>query len=228
MIFGPPGSGKGTQANLAAGKLNLIHFDTGRYLREYLYDLANKNNKMVKSERQLNEAGELNTSAFTARIVINEVTKIAKAGYGVVFSGSPRTLYEAEKLLPILSRLYGRNKLTLVELRVHPNTSLKRNSNRILCNFCELTILKTLLPHPNHLKICPFCGSKFKKRTDDNPKIINVRLKEYNERTKPIFNFLKTIGFRVREINGEPTPHKVSTQVLKAVGYSVNNSRKKR
>lgn len=217
MIFGPPGSGKGTQANLAADKLGLIHFDTGKYLREYLYDPINKNKAVIKKERWLNETGKLNTPAFVARLVINGVRKIAQAGYGVVFSGSPRTLYEVQKLLPVILKLYGRHNLKFVELGVHPHTSLKRNSSRVLCRFCGLTILRTLLPHPSHLKFCPFCGAKFKKRVDDNPRVIKIRLKEYKERTKPIFKFLKKQGYRVRKINGEPVPHKVSASILQSV-----------
>lgn len=219
MIFGPPGSGKGTQANLAAGKLDLIHFDTGKYLREYLHSPANKNKLGVQKERKLNDSGRLNTPSFVARIAIAGVTKIAEAGYGVVFSGSPRTLYEVEKIMPILERLYGKKNIKSVILRVNSVTSLKRNGSRKVCKTCGMTILQTLMPHPEHLKFCPFCGSKIEKRRDDNLNVIRLRLKEYENRTKPLFGYLKKRGYCVREINGEPVPYKVSEKILKSIGF---------
>lgn len=219
VIYGPPGAGKGTQANLAAEHLNLIHFDTGKYLREYLYDLSNANKLVVKKERKLNEAGKLNTPSFVARIIINEVIRISKAGFGIVFSGSPRTVFEAEKLTPVLERHYGRRNLRFVVLAIKRGTSFRRNSQRISCNYCGLTILQTLLPNKYYLKFCPFCGSKFSRRKDDNQKVIAVRLKEYEERTKPIFRFLKKRGYRIRTVNGEPLPYKVSAAILRSVGF---------
>lgn len=218
IIYGPPGSGKGTQANLAAEHLNLIHFDTGRYLREYLHNPLNAKKAAVRQERALNDAGKLNTPSFVARIIINEVIRISKAGFGIVFSGSPRTLYEARKLMPVLNRYYGRRNLRFMILNVRPETSLKRNSERISCNFCGLTILQTLLPSTKHLKFCPFCGSKFGQRKDDKLGVIKVRLKEYDERTKPIFGFLKKHGYGLKNINGEPLPYQVSAAILRSAG----------
>ena len=219
MIFGPPGSGKGTQANLAAGKLDLIHFDTGRYLREYLHNPLNAKKAEVRHERTLNDTGKLNTPTFVARIIINEVVRISKAGFGIVFSGSPRTLFEANKLIPVLSKHYGKRNLRFVTLNIHPKTSLKRNSQRIACNFCGLTILQTLLPSKKHLKFCPFCGSKFTQRKDDKPEVIAVRLREYDNRTRPIFDFLKKHGYRVSSVNGESLPYKVSAAILRLAGF---------
>ncbi|KKP85420.1 MAG: Adenylate kinase, partial [Candidatus Nomurabacteria bacterium GW2011_GWA1_35_8] len=64
ILFGPPGSGKGTQAQLLADKLNLFHFDTGKYIRDILYNPKLKNNAAIKRERRLNESGQLNTSSW--------------------------------------------------------------------------------------------------------------------------------------------------------------------
>src|SRR4030042_4476970 len=95
MIMGPQGSGKGTQAELIAKKVNLVHFDTGQYLRAILYDSASKNDKIIQREHKLNEAGILNTPSWVLKIMIQAVKKIAVLKKGIVFSGSPRTFYEA-------------------------------------------------------------------------------------------------------------------------------------
>ena len=217
ILYGPPGSGKGTQASLAADKLDLIHFDTGRYLRSYLYDPKNKKLAVVRRERKIYEAGRLTTPSFVTGIVMKGVRDIAKAGYGVVFSGSPRTLYEAERLAPFLAKLYGKTNVLVFRLIVSRETSLHRNSHRVLCECCNMTVLRTLLPSLDHLRFCPFCGAKFKKRTDDEPEIIKRRIREYEERTGPVLSYMKRHGYRLHEIKGETVPYKVHAEILRRI-----------
>ena len=116
IIYGPPGGGKGTQANLLANKLGLIHFDTGKFLESVIYDSDRKNNNVIKRERKNFETGKLMTPSFVAKEVMQAVNRISKAGWGVVFSGSPRTVYEAQKLPPILEKLYGKKNIFVFEL----------------------------------------------------------------------------------------------------------------
>ena len=95
IIYGPPGAGKGTQANLLAGRLGLIHFDTGKYLEQLLHDLELQKNPEIKKAREIFDSGALVTPSFVLKVTSEKTREIAKASWGIVFSGSPRTIFEA-------------------------------------------------------------------------------------------------------------------------------------
>ncbi|MCP6720394.1 MAG: nucleoside monophosphate kinase [Patescibacteria group bacterium] len=219
IIYGPPGSGKGTQAELLVRKFSFIHFDTGRYGESLIYAPGAEKNTVLLRERENFETGKLFTPSWTLRIVSQATRRIAKAGFGIVYSGSPRTMFEAfgdknnKGLLSILIKLYGKKNIIVVELKVKSQTSIERNSKRVVCSVCGLPILAS-----SKNKKCSFCAGPARKRTLDKPEIIKVRLKEYRERTYPILKKMRSLGFRIREINGEPSPYKVYEQVVRRLG----------
>jgi adenylate kinase len=216
IIYGPPGAGKGTQANLLADHLGGIHFDTGRYLEEYVHDPKNQKSKIVQREKKFFDTGKLLTPSFVLNIVKNKTKEIARANFSIIYSGSPRTVYEAEGLLPFLEKLYSKKNIFVFILDVPEKVSIKRNSSRLVCSVCGYTLLSRYYPIKNP-KYCPVCGGKFYKRTLDNPEVIKVRLKEYANRTKPIFELTKKRKYKVIKINGTPAPYKVFQKILKIV-----------
>jgi adenylate kinase len=208
IIYGPPGSGKGTQANLLADKFNLTHFNTGKFVESIVHDPTRQKEAVVQRERKLFDEGKLMTPSFVLREVVEKVKGIAKAGFGVVFSGSPRNIYEAKGLIPILERHYGKKNIFVFELCLPPEECVKRNSERMMCSVCGFTLLVKYYPSA-HPKYCPVCAGSFYKRTLDNKKVIMVRLKEYRDRTEPMRGFLKKRGYHVRFIDGRPAPYKI-------------------
>jgi len=189
----------------------LIHFDTGKYLESVVHDPKNCNNSKIQKERLRFDTGILLTPKFVLDldVVKTKVAKIARSDFGIVFSGSPRTLFEAKGLVPTLERVYGRKNIISFILKVNDGTATQRNTSRLVCELCGNTIIKTLLPRKLNLKICPICGSKLYRRTLDNHTVMRVRLKEYKNRTKPIFAFLKKRGYALNEIDGEGEPKDV-------------------
>ncbi len=216
IIYGPPGAGKGTQANLLADHLGAIHFDTGRYLEEYVNDPKNQKSKITQREKKLFNDGKLLTPSFVLNIVKNKTKTIARANFGIIYSGSPRTIYEAEGLLPVLEKLYKKSNIFVFILKVPAEVSLKRNSNRLVCSICGYTLLSRYYPVKNP-KNCPVCAGKFYRRTLDKPEVIKVRLKEYENRTKPIFELTKKRKYKVVEIDGTPAPYKVFQKISRIV-----------
>ncbi|MBI5732829.1 nucleoside monophosphate kinase [Candidatus Jorgensenbacteria bacterium] len=218
IIYGPPGAGKGTQAELLARKFGFIHFDTGRFIENVVHGPHVSKDKILKRERYLFDTGKLCTPSWVLRIVKQETQRIAKAGYSVVFSGSPRTMYEVfgdrreSGLIKTLADLYGKNNITVVWLKIKPTTTVWRNSHRVICSVCGLPMLRKA-KHP----YCAFCGGSMRKRTLDAPNVIKVRLQEYRERTYPIIARLKKLGYRIKPINGEPSPYIVFGKVLRAL-----------
>ena len=214
ILYGPPGSGKGTQANLLANKFDMVHFDTGKFLEAMVHAPENQKNPIIKRERKLFDSGILMTPSFVLKMVKEEAGHIHEADYGIVFSGSPRTTYEVEGLMPLLIKLYGKKNIYVFVLEASAELSVKRNSNRLMCKFCGYGLLSAYYPTKNP-KHCPVCGGPFYKRTLDNPATIRVRLKEYAERTEPIFGFIKKLGIKVVRLDARPAPYKVYERIEK-------------
>lgn len=219
IIYGPPGAGKGTQANLLAGKFGLVHFDTGKYIEQVVYDPANKNDPVVQRERRNFDSGVLTTPSWILKIVRSRSKDIAKSGFGIVFSASPRTVFEAfgdkgnPGLIQTFEKLYGKKNVTPIFLKIDPHASILRNKNRRVCSVCSTAILYNDETH--HHTTCPLCGGKLRKRAVDNPKVFETRIREYEERTKPILAGLKKRGYKILEVDGRPLPNKVFESILK-------------
>ncbi|OGZ04998.1 MAG: hypothetical protein A2762_05145 [Candidatus Lloydbacteria bacterium RIFCSPHIGHO2_01_FULL_54_11] len=216
VIYGLPGSGKGTQASLAAHAYGLVNFDTGHHLESLWYDPKRQKDPLIKRERKLFEEGKLNTPSFVLAEVSKAVRAIAKKGLGVVFSGSPRTMYEAERLIPLLVSLYKKKGVFFFFLDVTQKDAIERNSKRRLCAICKAPLLAKYYPSTKP-KFCPVCAGPLYKRTLDDKTIIPKRVKEYNERTAPILKYLKKLGYRINKVDGRPEPFKVFQLLKKPV-----------
>jgi adenylate kinase len=215
MIMGAPGSGKGTQAELLSKKLDLFHFDTGRFLRKTLYSAESKGNKEIQKERKLNESGKLNTPAWVLKIVSDRVKEISKLGQSVIFSGSPRTEFEAfgdkknKGLMEVLEKEYGKKNMFVFSMDVSESESIKRNKKRMSCSACGTPIMSG----EKKQVLCPFCGGKLEARKDDNEETVKLRLREYESRTAPVLAGLKKNGYRVVKIDGRPLPYKIHERI---------------
>lgn len=221
IFYGPPGSGKGTQAKLLADEFSFFHFDTGDFLRKLLNDPKLRKNKTIRKERLLNESGKLNTPSFVLKILSRRVAELANLGQSVVFSGSPRTFFEAfgggktEGLADILEKRYGKKNISVFVLEIPEKESVKRNSARFVCSVCKTPLLNPDFQKKGFkFRICPFCGGKIIHRVDDNPSIIMTRLREYKERTEPILAELKKRKYEIHEINGALMPDQIHKRII--------------
>lgn len=225
ITIGAPGSGKGMQADLLADRMGLFHMDTGKLLRAILSDESLKNDPVIKRERKLNDDGILNTPSWVLSTLKKRVGFMAKMGYGIVFSGSPRTLYEAEGLVPYLEKLYGRNNVYAINLKVPFSVAEKRNRARLVCTTCRRPLLTALYPVKNP-KNCPVCGGVLKRRTDDDPEKFKTRIEEYENRTMPIMKYLRSRGYKIIAIDGTPAPFKVFEKIEKSISKSFHGHNK--
>jgi len=221
ILYGPPGGGKGTQANLLASELGLIHFETGKFCEQVVHDPARQNDPIIARERELWESGKLNTPGWALELVTVETRTIGRAGLSLVFSGSPRTLYEAfddsdrEGEVDVLAKEYSREHIAFIMLTVASATSVFRNSNRKICSICNTGVLYDEKDHKH--TACPVCGGALERRKLDTPEVIEIRLGEYRERTEPIFGGLRKRGYILHEINGERKPYEVFADIVKIV-----------
>ncbi len=221
IIYGPPGAGKGTQAELLARRFQFIHFDTGRYLEQLFRGLSAEADSVLRKEKKLFDTGILCTPSWVLEIVSDTTRRIAESGFSITYSGSPRTDFEAfgddtnRGLLSLLEEMYDRDHIFIIMLEITPETSIERNSHRVVCSVCGLPILAE-----TKLQRCAFCSGPTRKRTLDNPDIIKVRLKEFADRTYPIIEGMESRGYTVKRIDGLPDPYKVHESVMKVLGIS--------
>lgn len=225
VIYGLPGAGKGTQANLFVAVLGLHHFDTGKFIERFVHDPQNQDNEIVKRERSLFDEGKLNTPSWILKIMQEKIGKLANADLSIVFSGSPRTMFEAfgdsenQGLIENLERLYGRENVHFIRLNVPSLISIWRNCHRMICSTCSAIILDGAMLSKTKaagkaVTYCPFCASLLYKRVLDNPETMTVRLKEYEERTEPVIKELRSRGYKIKEIDGIGKPYKIFGQIL--------------
>lgn len=220
FVMGPPGSGKGTQANLIASRLKFFHFDTGAYLEHSLFDPARDGDPETEKERENFKSGKMNSPQTVLDILKDGVLKIAHAGIGLVFSGSPRTMFEAfgdgatEGLISVLEKIYGRNGLIAFSLEVPPEISIQRNSQRLVCAFCGAVMLPKSIIGVS-LSSCPLCGGTLKKRALDTEEVIKKRLEVFESETAPVIRALEDRDIEVSKVDAAPPPYIILESISK-------------
>jgi len=218
VVYGPPGAGKSTQADLITRYFGFVHFDTGKYLESLIHNPAALKSAEVRRERTLFDTGKLMTTSWVLKVAGVKIKEIANAGFGLVLSGSPRTIDEAKYLFPIMKKFYGKENMLFFILKISPEDSIKRNSKRLICSVCGLPILRVKSTENfTTYSPCPFCGGKLIKRTLDRTSVIKDRLVEFNLKTKPIFAMIKRDGYKIKEIKGNTLPFRVFNSIKKEI-----------
>jgi len=219
ILLGAPGSGKGTQANLVGEKLGLYHLETSKLLEQEFNNpkqgfVEIKGNKyFFKKERELWETGKLCSLPFVFFLIERKIKELTKEARGIVFTGSPRKVTEAEILIPFLEEIYGRDNLKILFLELSLEQSVWRNSHRKICQLMRHSILYN--EETAKLKLCPLDGSKLIKRELDRPEIIEKRFKVFEQETLPIIDHLEKNNFTVGRINGEQSVANVFSDILR-------------
>lgn len=211
ILIGPPGSGKGTQAEMLAEKFGLFHLESSRVIEEKIKN-ADPNDKIMQKERKLWESGILNTPELVLKWIQEKTEELADKGEGIIFCGSPRTLYEAKGEMPLLEKLYGKDNVKVFNIEISESESIKRNSKRRICKGSRHPIPN--FPEFENITKCSKDGSEIITRLLDNPETIKVRLQEYVNRTVPIIDLLKKRDYKIMEINGEQPIEKVFNDIL--------------
>jgi len=213
FLIGPPGSGKGTQADLLAKRFGLVHVQTSKLGEEKINNQELiKNDPEIAEVKRLYDKGELFPPPWTVKIVLEKVQELVNQGKGIIFSGSPRTIYEIEQELPYFENLFGKENIKVLNVKINEEESIIRNSHRKVCK-------ANGHPIPNfeqfkNIQVCPQDGSEIIIRSLDTPETIKTRNEVYHRRTEPILAFLKGKGYNVIDINGEQPIDKVFQDIL--------------
>ena len=224
ILLGSPGSGKGTQSDLLSSSMNLFYFETSKILEDRFnfsseddFIEVNQEKFYTRDEKKLWETGSLCSPQFVTELVQEKIKDLHKQGKGIIFSGSPRTIYEGEKIIPLIKDLYGAENIDVVLLEISPEETIYRNSHRKICKLMRHSILYS--EETKDLNFCPIDGSELMKREGlDDPETIKVRIKEFQERTMPLVDLFERHGLKVNLINGSKSPAEVFNETLKAIG----------
>jgi adenylate kinase len=177
IIFGPPGSGKGTYALRLEPKLNIVKISTGDIFRE----AVKQNTPLGKKVSGYLERGELVPDDITIEVLKEKIEGIKN---GFILDGYPRTLNQAEALEKIT------NIDAVINLIVPDSVIIERLSTRRVCKRCgEIYNIKYLKPKVPG--VCDKCGGELYQRNDDKPEVIKQRLKTYEKQSKPLIDYYK-------------------------------------
>jgi len=187
ILLGPPGAGKGTQAQRISQRYHLPHLSTGDMFR----DNIKRETELGRQARPLMERGELVPDAIVLGMVADRINQPDCAN-GFVFDGFPRTLQQAADL----ERICKEHKLdcTLVlHMAVNPELLMRRLTGRRICKACG-HIYNVYERPPKHEGICDIDGSELIHRPDDSEGVIGERLAAYDRQTQPLVEYYKSRG----------------------------------
>ncbi len=178
LLFGPPGSGKGTQASALAGRLAVPHVATGDIFRKHLREGTD----LGRLARSYMDKGQLVPDLVTCDLVASRLGEADAAG-GVLFDGFPRSVPQLYWLIGHLAGK-GRALSAVVNLRVPDELILGRMTGRRTCTNCGATYHVVSAP-PAADGTCTRCGSAVTQRRDDQEEVVRDRLVAYADQTFP-------------------------------------------
>lgn len=202
VILGPPGSGKGTQAEKLSKKFGVKHLSAGDLLREAV---AN-NTTLGKKARAYMEKGELVPDSIILELIEEQIEKCKD---GFILDGFPRNLNQARELERYLRR-HQEELDVVLNIDVDEDTVIKRLKGRLVCPECGKIYSMNDLPSN---MVCPKCGAELKQRIDDNEDTIKNRIKVYQKVTFPLVDYYKKKGL-LHNVSGKGSIEEVFERIV--------------
>ena len=190
VLVGPPGAGKGTQAQFIASHLAIPRISTGDIFR---YNVTS-NTELGRKAKEFMERGDLVPDEVTVAMVRDRLAE-DDAQEGFLLDGFPRNVPQAETLKKMLAEWDVRLSVVL-ELVVDEDEVVRRLSGRRTCRRCE-RVWHVLYDPPARNSICDDCGGELFQRDDDKEDVIRHRLEVYNQQTEPLIAFYADEGILV-------------------------------
>lgn len=206
ILLGPPGAGKGTQADILSEKLNVPTISTGNILRA----AVKEGTQIGQKAKSFMDAGQLVPDEVIIGIVAERLQK-PDCGKGYILDGVPRTLAQAEAI-----EKSGITFDAVISLDVSDEEIVSRMSGRRACTACGSTYHVVVAP-PKAEGICDKCSAPLIQREDDKPETVQNRLKVYKAETAPLVDFYKARGILKTVVN-QPSIEATNAEVLKALG----------
>jgi adenylate kinase len=210
ILFGSPGSGKGTQSKLLVERLGIPQISTGDMLREHIQ----ANDQIGRNVVDLMRAGSL-VSDELVNLLVEERVAQPDTAKGFILDGYPRTLEQAIVMSALLHRL--KIDPVVIHLVVDYNVIIARISGRRQCPVCGTLYNATSKP-PKTAGVCDLDGAPLVIREDDRESVVRERLASYESKTRPLIEHFRQTGHRVIEIDAsKEKPEALFEKILEQV-----------
>lgn len=216
VFVGPPGAGKGTQAEKVAAQLGLAHIAPGDLFRK----AVTRGDELGSAVKSYMEKGELVPNDITVRVILESLVNLNGA---VLLDGFPRNLNQALALDEALSRQHSAID-HVIYIQVDQPELVKRLSSRWLCRECQSPHSIREVNTAELLK-CISCGGELYQRPDDNPETVNRRLQVYFEETAPLIDYYEQQG-KLIHVSGEGEVDTVKERIIRALGIKGGDNNK--
>lgn len=216
VLLGPPGVGKGTQADLLHHALGACQLSTGDVFRAARGQPAAAGSAMAEAQSQM-ERGEL-VRDETVLTLVAERTRCLHCGGGFMLDGFPRTRAQAVALDQLMVS-HGIGLDAVVNYELPEDEVVSRISGRRICSSCK-SVFHVATHPPEAEGTCDHCGGLLMQRADDRPDAVRVRLEAYHEATEPLAEYYRAEGLLVT-VNAHGHPDEVFAQTLNLLARRV-------
>ena len=203
--MGPPGAGKGTQAERLIREYGIPQISTGDMFRA----AVKSGTPLGKEAKSYMDKGALVPDSVTVGIVKERLAQ-EDCKDGWILDGFPRTTAQAASLDSILHEM-GISLTAVLGINANREDLIKRVSGRLVCRKCSASFHRDFRP-PKQQGVCDNCGGELYQRADDNEKTIRSRLAVYDEQTKPLIDYYKMSG-RYVDIDGDQSMDEVFSDI---------------
>ncbi|MBX3393747.1 MAG: adenylate kinase [Phycisphaerae bacterium] len=208
VLLGPPGAGKGTQAAILARSAGLLHLSSGDILRAE----RRAQTDLGRKAQEFMDAGNLVPDDLILSMMMHHIGR-PEASRGFLLDGFPRTVAQAQGLDVRLLR-ESRRLDAVICIDVEDEVVVRRLTGRWSCPNCARVYHMEFSP-PGASGVCDECGQKLARRMDDEPSVVNERLRNYHELTKPLIAYYRDEGV-LRTVSGVGSLDAVSEAIRKA------------
>jgi adenylate kinase len=206
ILFGPPGAGKGTQAETIVKEFSIPHISTGDIFRKNIKE----GTPLGKKAMEYMDQGKLVPDDLTIELVKDRLLE-DDCKEGFLLDGFPRTIYQADALEDFLKSL-GQSLDYVINIRVRKELLVERAVGRRLCKNCGQAYHMSF-NKPSKEGVCDKCGGELIQRKDDTQETVENRINVYREQTEPLIDYYTKKGIIVN-IDGEKPIAQVGQDII--------------